>query len=73
MTRTLLITGCSTGIGYYCAKGMKERGWQVIASCRKQADVERLREEGFESVRIDYQDEPSIHAGFMRDLKKPCR
>ncbi len=68
MTRTLLITGCSTGIGYYCAKGMKERGWEVIASCRKQEDVERLRDEGLESVRIDYQDEDSIHAGFQEAL-----
>ena len=68
MARTLLITGCSTGIGYYCAQGMKERGWQVIASCRKQADVDRLRAEGFESVLIDYQDEDSIRTGFEEAL-----
>lgn len=68
MAGTLLITGCSTGIGYHCAQGMKERGWQVIASCRKQADVDRLRAEGFESVLIDYQDEDSIHSGFEEAL-----
>jgi len=47
---------------------MKERGWQVIASCRKQADVERMRTEGFESVLIDYDDETTIHAGFDEAL-----
>ena len=62
--RTILITGCSSGIGLVCAHGLKARGWQVIASCRKEADVERLRGEGLECVRIDYEDEPSIHAGF---------
>jgi len=68
MTGTLLITGCSSGIGYHCAQGMKARGWKVVASCRKQADVERLRDEGFDSVLIDYQDEASIQAGFDEAL-----
>lgn len=68
MAKTLLITGCSSGIGLHCAHGMKARGWQVIASCRKQTDVERMRAEGLESVRIDYADEPSIHAGFDEAL-----
>ncbi len=68
MTRTILITGCSSGIGYHCAHGMKARGWQVIASCRKQADVNRMRDEGLESVLIDYDDETTIHAGFDEAL-----
>ena len=68
MSKTLLITGCSSGIGYHCAHGMKERGWQVIASCRKQADVEKMRAEGFESVLIDYADEATIQSGFDEAL-----
>ncbi len=64
MNKTMLVTGCSSGIGYHCAHGMKARGWQVIASCRKPEDVERMRTEGLESVLIDYEDDASIHAGF---------
>ena len=61
--RTLLITGCSSGIGYDAAHGMRARGWRVFASCRKSEDCARLIGEGFESPRIDYADEASIHAG----------
>ncbi len=68
MTKTLLITGCSSGIGYHCAHGMKARGWHVIASCRKQADVERMRAGGLDSVLIDYDDEDTIHTGFDETL-----
>lgn len=64
MARTILITGCSSGIGYHCAHGMKARGWHVIASCRKPDDVERLKAEGLDCVLIDYDDDTSIHAGF---------
>ncbi len=64
MSKTLLITGCSSGIGYHCALGMKERGWHVIASCRKQSDVDRLRAGGIDSVLIDYADESTIQSGF---------
>ncbi|VAW47999.1 Putative NAD(P)-dependent oxidoreductase EC-YbbO, partial [hydrothermal vent metagenome] len=39
---TILITGCSTGIGYQCAQQLQQLGYQVIATCRKEADVQRL-------------------------------
>jgi len=58
--RTILITGCSSGIGYDAAHGLRVRGWRVFAACRQEADCERLRGEGFESPRIDYADEASI-------------
>ena len=60
--RSILITGCSSGIGYDAAQGMRARGWRVFATCRQEADCERLRGEGFESVRLDYTDEDSIAA-----------
>lgn len=62
-TRSLLITGCSSGIGAHCAHALRARGWRVFASCRQQADCDRLRAEGFESPRIDYADGASIDAG----------
>jgi len=61
--KCILITGCSSGIGYDAAHGLRARGWRVFASCRDSADCDRLRAEGFDAPRIDYQDEPSIKAG----------
>ncbi len=57
---TILITGCSSGIGYAAAVGLRARGWRVFASCRQELDCARLRDEGFESPRLDYTDAESI-------------
>ena len=59
--KTILITGCSTGIGYVSAHGMKARGWQVFATARKPEDIERLTAEGITTFYLDYTDEASIH------------
>lgn len=67
--RSVLITGCSSGIGLEAAKMLRERGWSVAASCRREADCERLRAMGFFSPRIDYQDEAGIEAGFSETLE----
>ena len=60
MTKSILITGCSSGIGYDAAHGLAKLGWRVFATCRAEADCERLRGEGLESFRLDYEDEASI-------------
>lgn len=60
--RTILITGCSSGIGLDAARGLKARGWRVFATCRQEVDCARLRGEGLESFRLDYADEASIAA-----------
>ncbi len=62
--KTVLITGCSSGIGYCVAKGLKQRGYHVIATARKQQDVERLRTEGFNSVPLDLANSDSIQHAF---------
>ena len=69
MAKTILITGCSSGIGYDCAIFLRQKGWRVFASCRKEEDCARLREEGFEAPRIDYEDEASIEAGLAEVLE----
>jgi NAD(P)-dependent dehydrogenase (short-subunit alcohol dehydrogenase family) len=58
--QTILITGCSTGIGYRAAVMLKEQGYRVIASARKEVDVARLIKEGFETVQLDLADSASI-------------
>lgn len=68
MTRTLLITGCSSGIGHDAAHGLRARGWRVFAACRQEADCARLRDAGFESPRIDYTDPDSIETGLAQVL-----
>jgi NAD(P)-dependent dehydrogenase (short-subunit alcohol dehydrogenase family) len=62
--RSILITGCSSGIGLEAARTLRGRGWQVIAACRKPADVERLAGDGFDTVRIDHGDAESVEAGW---------
>ncbi|MFP4138814.1 MAG: SDR family oxidoreductase [Halomonas sp.] len=61
-TRSLLITGCSSGIGHAAAHAMAERGWRVFATARAEADVARLREEGFEAFPLDLASSASIEA-----------
>lgn len=60
MTRTVFITGCSTGIGYTAAHQLQQRGFNVIASCRKQDDIIRLQNEGLTCLYLDYSDSQSI-------------
>ncbi|WP_284165994.1 SDR family NAD(P)-dependent oxidoreductase [Frigidibacter sp. SD6-1] len=68
--RSILITGCSSGIGHDAAHGLKRAGWRVFATCRKEEDCERLRAEGLESFRLDYTDEVSIDAALEEVLAR---
>ena len=60
--RSVLITGCSSGIGMASAREMKARGWRVFATARKPADIARLKEEGLDSLYLDYAEPDSIAA-----------
>lgn len=68
--RSILITGCSSGIGHTVAHGLRERGWRVFATARKAGDVERLRSEGLEAERLDLADPASIEASLNAVLHK---
>jgi NAD(P)-dependent dehydrogenase (short-subunit alcohol dehydrogenase family) len=69
-TRSILITGCSSGIGYTCAHGMKARGWRVFATARKMKDVARLKSEGLEALHLDYRDSKTIANSAKEVLKR---
>lgn len=60
MTRSIFITGCSTGIGYTAAHQLQQHGFRVIASCRKKEDIERLQQEGLTCLYLDYSNPQSI-------------
>jgi NAD(P)-dependent dehydrogenase (short-subunit alcohol dehydrogenase family) len=64
MSRTILITGCSTGIGRHCAVRLREDGWRVFATARKHDDLAALEALGLEALHLDYADQPSITAAF---------
>lgn len=68
MEKSILITGCSSGIGYDAAHGMRAAGWRVFASCRQQVDCDRLIAEGFDAPRIDYADPDTIENGLAQVL-----
>ena len=58
--RSILITGCSSGIGHYAAKTLHHRGYQVYATTRKAADTELLSSHGIRTLQLDLDDSRSI-------------
>lgn len=68
--KSILITGCSSGIGYDAAHTLQKRGWRVFATCRQEIDCERLRGEGLESFTLDYADEASIKSAVAEVLAR---
>ncbi|MEJ1161893.1 SDR family oxidoreductase [Prosthecomicrobium sp. N25] len=60
--RSVLVTGCSSGIGRTAALGLKARGWRVFATARKPEDLAALDRLGLETVHLDYADPASIAA-----------
>ena len=66
--RSVLITGCSSGIGYACAHGLAKRGFRVIATARKPEDLERLAAEGLDTVALDLDDADSVAAAVEQTL-----
>lgn len=59
---SVLITGCSSGIGRDAALTLHERGWQVLATCRSQADCDELIDKGLTSFVLDYASSESVQA-----------
>jgi NAD(P)-dependent dehydrogenase (short-subunit alcohol dehydrogenase family) len=58
--KSILITGCSSGIGLSVARGLQDKGYRVFATARKAADVEYLIAAGLESLQLDLADPASI-------------
>jgi NAD(P)-dependent dehydrogenase (short-subunit alcohol dehydrogenase family) len=67
---SILITGCSSGIGLAVAKGLAARNWRVFASARRQDDVDTLNAMGLEGLLLDLDDSGSIRAAAAEALSR---
>jgi NAD(P)-dependent dehydrogenase (short-subunit alcohol dehydrogenase family) len=68
--RSVLITGCSSGIGECVARGLHARGYQVFASVRNRDDCAALQQAGIECLVLDYADSASIRSAVEQVLEK---
>ncbi|MCW2474692.1 SDR family oxidoreductase [Candidatus Symbiopectobacterium sp. NZEC151] len=62
MQKTVLITGCSSGIGLIAALDLHQRGYRVLAACRRTEDVQRMNTLGLEGIALDLDDPDSVEA-----------
>jgi len=67
---TILITGCSSGIGHCVAIGLQQRGYRVFATARRAESVDKLIAEGFESLQLDLDDSQSIQQAVDEILRR---
>lgn len=71
MNKTILITGCSTGIGKVTAKYFAEKGWNVVATMRNAADgTELSKSDNILVTKLDVTDEASIKDAVAQTVEK---
>ena len=58
--RSILVTGCSSGIGRCVALALRERGYRVYATARKPEDLAQLEAAGLEAVELHLDDPVSV-------------
>jgi NAD(P)-dependent dehydrogenase (short-subunit alcohol dehydrogenase family) len=68
--KSILITGCSSGIGLFVARSLQQQGYRVFATARKETDVTKLSEMGLESLQLDLDDGHSIQTAVNEILKR---
>ncbi len=64
----VLITGCSSGIGLHIAQVLQQRGYKVIASARKENDVESLTKQGIYCIQLDITNSQNIQRSIEKVL-----
>lgn len=69
MQKTVLITGCSSGIGLIAAQDLHKRGYRVLAACRRAEDVERMAALGLEGIELNLDDAVSVEKAAARVIE----
>ncbi|EKM0525976.1 SDR family oxidoreductase [Cronobacter turicensis] len=69
MQKSLLITGCSSGIGLACAHELRRQGFQILAACRKPDDVVRMNTLGFTGIELDLDSPQSVEAAAQEVIR----
>ena len=60
VSKAVLITGCSSGIGQAAAERLARSGWKVYATARRPEALAHLAEAGCETIALDVLDEESM-------------
>ncbi len=68
--QSILITGCSTGIGLGVALDLHKLGYQVFATARKLDDINKLKKLGLNSLQLDVTDSNSINLALENILNQ---
>ena len=66
--RSVMVTGCSSGIGRCVALGLQARGYRVFATARTQGDLDMLRDSGCEAVDLHLDDPDSVASAAQQVL-----
>lgn len=69
-TQSILITGCSSGIGLHAALTLSARGYQVFATARKAQDVADLQAKGLTAFQLDLTEAESITQAVTQVLEQ---
>lgn len=69
VSKTVLVTGCSSGIGLSAAQMLRQHGWNVLPTARKEEDLQRLRDEGFTPIPLDVSREDSVAKAVEETLR----
>lgn len=70
MQKSILITGCSSGIGLTAALDLHQRGYRVLAACRRTEDVAQMNAFGLEGILLDLDDEASVCAAAANVIER---
>jgi NADP-dependent 3-hydroxy acid dehydrogenase YdfG len=62
ISKAVLITGCSSGIGEATARRLAAGGWTVYATARRLEAIEHLKDAGCRTLALDVTDEDSMRA-----------
>ncbi|MDZ8117181.1 SDR family NAD(P)-dependent oxidoreductase [Pontiella agarivorans] len=68
--RTVLVTGCSSGIGEATAYFLRDQGWTVFPTARKADDLQTLRNAGFDALELDLGSSESVQSCVHTLLEK---